>query len=191
VRIGELASRTNVAIDTLRYYEKRGLLEEPERSAAGYRAYGPETVRRIRFIRRAQELGFTLQEIADLLTFWTDSAPQQGPDFVAAAGALRAAAAARLAVRRDERIHHGSRGSERRSRMDARFLSLHRPYWRLDVTPAAPAATARDLPLLPERVDRRDDDESEHRTREHPADHRGGDALHHVRARSLTPEDRE
>jgi MerR family copper efflux transcriptional regulator len=78
VRIGELASQTNVAIETLRYYEKRGLLQEPERSPAGYRAYGPETVRRVRFIRRAQELGFTLREIADLLTFWEDSATACG-----------------------------------------------------------------------------------------------------------------
>jgi Hg(II)-responsive transcriptional regulator len=78
VRIGELASQTNVAIETLRYYEKRGLLQEPDRSPAGYRAYSPDTVRRVRFIRRAQELGFTLQEIADLLTFWEDSATSCG-----------------------------------------------------------------------------------------------------------------
>lgn len=78
VRIGELASQTNVGIDTLRYYERRGLLQEPERSPGGYRAYRAETVRRVRFIRRAQELGFTLQEIADLLTFWEDSATSCG-----------------------------------------------------------------------------------------------------------------
>ena len=78
MRIGELASQTNVAIDTLRYYEKRGLLEEPDRSPAGYRSYRPETVRRVRFIRRAQELGFTLHEIADLLTYWEDSATACG-----------------------------------------------------------------------------------------------------------------
>ena len=78
MRIGELASQANVAIETLRYYERRGLLQEPERSAAGYRAYRPETVRRVRFIRRAQQLGFTLREIADLLDFWEDAARSCG-----------------------------------------------------------------------------------------------------------------
>ncbi len=51
----------------MRYYERRGLLEEPERTGSGYRRYAPETVRLIRFIKRAQELGFTLREVEDLL----------------------------------------------------------------------------------------------------------------------------
>jgi len=56
-----------VNAQTLRYYERRGLLAEPARSAAGYRAYPPDTVRRVRFIKRAQELGFTLTEVQTLL----------------------------------------------------------------------------------------------------------------------------
>lgn len=52
---------------TLRYYERRGLLPEPERSSSGYRAYTADTVRAIRFIKRAQGLGFTLDDIEELL----------------------------------------------------------------------------------------------------------------------------
>ncbi|MBI4541361.1 MAG: MerR family transcriptional regulator [Gemmatimonadetes bacterium] len=67
MRIGTVAARAGVNVQTLRYYERRGLLARPERSPSGYREYGPETVRIIRFIKRAQELGFTLREIQDLL----------------------------------------------------------------------------------------------------------------------------
>ena len=63
----EVAGRAGVNLDTVRYYEKRGLLPEPPRTAAGYRRYGPEHVSHIRFIRRAQDLGFTLEEIGELL----------------------------------------------------------------------------------------------------------------------------
>jgi Hg(II)-responsive transcriptional regulator len=73
MRIGELAAETDVNIQTLRYYERRGLLAAPERLASGYRAYGADAVQRVRFVRRAQELGFTLQEIGDLLMLWKDS----------------------------------------------------------------------------------------------------------------------
>lgn len=52
---------------TLRYYERRGLLAEPVRTPAGYRTYPPDAVRRVRFIKRAQELGFTLGEVETLL----------------------------------------------------------------------------------------------------------------------------
>ena len=68
LRIGELAGRAGVNIQTLRYYERRGLLEEPERSSSGYREYPSEAVRLIRFIKRAQDLGFTLGEVAELMT---------------------------------------------------------------------------------------------------------------------------
>lgn len=54
-------------MQTLRYYERRGLLPEPQRRASGYRAYPAEAARRLRFIKRAQELGFTLREIQQLL----------------------------------------------------------------------------------------------------------------------------
>lgn len=74
MRIGELAARANVNIETLRFYERRGLLSAPARLPSGYRAYDPGVVQRVRFIRRAQELGFTLREIDDLLALWSDSA---------------------------------------------------------------------------------------------------------------------
>lgn len=74
MRIGELAAAAEVNIQTLRYYERRGLLSSPQRLASGYRVYDADAIRRVRFIRRAQELGFTLQDIDDLLGLWTDSA---------------------------------------------------------------------------------------------------------------------
>jgi Hg(II)-responsive transcriptional regulator len=67
LRIGEVAARAGVNIQTLRFYERRGLLEEPARRPSGYRAYPPETVRVVRFIKHAQELGFTLREVEELL----------------------------------------------------------------------------------------------------------------------------
>ena len=67
MRIGEVAARAAVKVQTLRYYERVGLLPEPTREDSGYRAYDMHAVRRVRFIKRAQELGFTLAEIADLL----------------------------------------------------------------------------------------------------------------------------
>lgn len=67
MRIGELARRAGVNVQTVRYYERRGLLPDPRHHAAGYREYGTGTLQRLRFIRRAQELGFTLREIEQLL----------------------------------------------------------------------------------------------------------------------------
>jgi len=67
ISIGPLALQAGVNIQTIRYYERRGLLPEPQRSAGNYRVYSSETVRRVRFIKRAQELGFTLREIKELL----------------------------------------------------------------------------------------------------------------------------
>jgi Hg(II)-responsive transcriptional regulator len=67
LRTGELAKRAGVNIETLRFYERRGLLPEPPRRESGYREYPSEDVRLIRFIKRAQELGFSLGEIKELL----------------------------------------------------------------------------------------------------------------------------
>lgn len=67
MRTNELASRAAVKPETLRYYPRLGLLDEPSRTAAGYRSCPPEAVARVRFIKRAQELGFTLAEIDPLL----------------------------------------------------------------------------------------------------------------------------
>jgi len=65
--IGQLAKRGGVGIDTVRYYERNGLLEPRGRLASGYRRYGELEVARLRFIRRAQALGFTLKEVKELL----------------------------------------------------------------------------------------------------------------------------
>ncbi|HCA59429.1 MAG TPA: heavy metal-responsive transcriptional regulator [Pyrinomonadaceae bacterium] len=67
-RIGEVAERCEVSIDTVRYYERRKLLPEAPRTAGGYRLFGPEAIERITFIKQAQELGFTLEEISTLLS---------------------------------------------------------------------------------------------------------------------------
>ena len=64
--IAKLASAGGVGVETVRYYQRRGLLPEPPRAGA-VRRYGPEEVRRLRFIRRAQAAGFTLEEIGELL----------------------------------------------------------------------------------------------------------------------------
>jgi len=65
--IGELARRSGVKVSTVRVYEREGLLPAPGRSASNYRLFSDEAVARIRFARRAQQLGFTLAEIAELL----------------------------------------------------------------------------------------------------------------------------
>jgi DNA-binding transcriptional MerR regulator len=65
--IGQLAKRGGVGIDTVRYYERNGLLAPRTRLASGYRRYGDSELARLRFIRRAQGLGFTLKEIKQLL----------------------------------------------------------------------------------------------------------------------------
>jgi DNA-binding transcriptional MerR regulator len=72
MRIGELATRAGVKPETLRYYERRGLLGAGRRPS-GFREYEPEALRRVRFIKRAQDLGFTLEEIRNLLGLWADS----------------------------------------------------------------------------------------------------------------------
>lgn len=67
IGIGTLAKRVGVSIDTVRYYEKSGLLEPHAKLPSGYRRYGDSQVARLRFIRRAQELGFSLKDIRELL----------------------------------------------------------------------------------------------------------------------------
>lgn len=65
--IGTLAKRGGVNVETIRYYQRRGLLQEPVRPREGFRRYPPTSVKRIHFIKRAQNLGFTLEEILGLL----------------------------------------------------------------------------------------------------------------------------
>jgi len=72
LRTGELAERAGVNVESLRFYEREGLLPEPPRRSSGYRCYPEEAVARVRFIKRAQELGFALAEIRELLAIGTD-----------------------------------------------------------------------------------------------------------------------
>ena len=80
MRTGEVAGEAGVNLQTLRYYERRGLLPEPPRRESGYRIYGPDAVRIVRFIKRAQELGFSLDEVESLLEL-----AQGGPESCEAA----------------------------------------------------------------------------------------------------------
>lgn len=70
--IGGLAKNGAVNVETIRYYERQGLLPEPPRSSSGYRVFSMESVARIRFIKRAQGLGFSLNEIKELLSLRVD-----------------------------------------------------------------------------------------------------------------------
>ena len=70
--IGRLAKQAGVNIDTIRYYERNGLIPEPARRRSGYREYGSTDISRLRFILRAKHLGFTLAEIAELLSLSAD-----------------------------------------------------------------------------------------------------------------------
>ncbi len=65
--IGELAKQARVHVETLRYYERRGLIPKPQRTVANYRVYSLENLRQVRFIKQAQGLGFSLKEIKKLL----------------------------------------------------------------------------------------------------------------------------
>jgi len=75
IQIGELSKRTNCNIETIRYYEQIALLPAPARSAGRYRLYDTDDVRRLTFIRRARELGFTLDEIRTLLSLSASDGP--------------------------------------------------------------------------------------------------------------------
>ncbi len=92
--VGRLADAAGVGRETIRYYERVGLLDEPPRSRAGYRHYPAEAIDRLRFIRRAQELGFTLAEITELLDLRIDE--------VSACVTVEARARAKLATVEDK-----------------------------------------------------------------------------------------
>ena len=70
--IGLVARRAGVGVETVRFYERQGLIEEPPRRFSGYREYDDEVVSRLGFIRRAKDLGFTLKEIKELLSLRHD-----------------------------------------------------------------------------------------------------------------------
>lgn len=85
MRTAQVAEQAGVNTQTLRYYERRGLLPDPGRTSTGYRTYTPDAVRVVRFIKRGQELGFTLDEIEVLLDL-----AEGGPDSCDAAQQLAA-----------------------------------------------------------------------------------------------------
>ncbi len=89
MQIGQLARRSGVPIDTVRYYERNGILPPPQRRASGYRQYTDDDVARLRFVRRAKALGFSLAEIRDLLALSSRPADDMA--------GLKAAAGAKLA----------------------------------------------------------------------------------------------
>ena len=74
MKIGALAQQTDVGIDTIRYYEREGVIPLPQRRESGYRDYGDGDVVRLRFVRRAKQLGFTLPEIRELLDLTASAA---------------------------------------------------------------------------------------------------------------------
>ena len=76
--IGRLAAAAEVGIDTVRFYERAGLMPRPQRTGSGYRSYGPDDVSRLQFIRRAKALGFTLDEIAELLALSRGQGGREG-----------------------------------------------------------------------------------------------------------------
>jgi Hg(II)-responsive transcriptional regulator len=124
MRTGEVAAEAGVNIQTLRYYEREGLLPEPPRRESGYRMYGPEAVRIVRFIKRAQELGFSLAEVESLLE-------------LAGGGPESCEAARALAEHRMAELEHRI----------ADLTAMHDSLQRLVATCARPRSR-RDCPLL-------------------------------------------
>jgi MerR family mercuric resistance operon transcriptional regulator len=110
LRSGELARAAGVNVQTLRYYERRGLLPDPRRSPGGHREYGPETVAVLRSVRGLARLGFTLSEISELIETGSHRGPRPG---------LRVAAATKLAE------------------VDAKIADLHRVRATLDAVLSA------------------------------------------------------
>ncbi|MCW6510460.1 Cu(I)-responsive transcriptional regulator [Lichenifustis flavocetrariae] len=72
MHIGQVATMSGVSAKTIRHYESIGLIEAADRSAGNYRSYRPDDVHRLRFIRRARNLGFPIDRIRDLLRLWSD-----------------------------------------------------------------------------------------------------------------------
>ena len=73
LKIGQVAKLAGISVETVRFYERQGLLENPPRKESGYRQYPPEAVLRISFIKKAKEVGFSLKEIKELLSLRLDS----------------------------------------------------------------------------------------------------------------------
>jgi MerR family transcriptional regulator, copper efflux regulator len=89
LKSGEVAERAGIGVEALRFYQRKGLVPEPPRSANGYRRFPPDTVRRLRFIQRAQAIGFSLAEIGELLELRVDAETDCDAVRQRAAGRLR------------------------------------------------------------------------------------------------------
>nr|WP_087475840.1 heavy metal-responsive transcriptional regulator [Nitrospira cf. moscoviensis SBR1015] len=87
--IGQLAKMARVNVQTIRYYERRNLLQPSDRKVSGYRVYGDDALRRLRFIKNAQALGFSLREVKDLLNLRVSSVARCGTIQVKAQAKLR------------------------------------------------------------------------------------------------------
>ena len=72
LKIGQVAKQSGISVETVRYYEQRGLIPEPDRLPSGYRVYPENILQRLHFIHRCKDLGFSLQEIGELLSLQTD-----------------------------------------------------------------------------------------------------------------------
>ncbi len=109
MKIGEVAAHAEVSVDTVRFYERKGLLPAPARRSSGYRNYAASAVRRVRFVKKVQQLGFSLEEVVELLADvdrGTATCAEERPRFDA------------VLARIDEKL---SRLSEMRSRLVAQL----------------------------------------------------------------------
>lgn len=89
LKIGQVAQRAGVGVETVRFYERQGLIDEPPRSTSGYRQYPEDTVTKLRFIKRAKDLGFSLSEVNEMISLRLDS--------TASASQVRSRAEAKIA----------------------------------------------------------------------------------------------
>ena len=78
MNIGEASKTSGVTAKMIRYYEEIHLIPQPERTASGYRSYGPNDVQMLRFVRRSRDLGFSVERIGELLALWRDRARASG-----------------------------------------------------------------------------------------------------------------
>lgn len=103
MKIGEVAAEAGVSVQTVRFYERSGILPEPPRSPSGYRSYGQDDLQRVRFVRRAKELGFTLSEVRELLDLRVD--PRRTADDVRSRAEVKIQTT-RSKIRDLQRIEH-------------------------------------------------------------------------------------
>jgi MerR family mercuric resistance operon transcriptional regulator len=89
LKVGEVARRAGVNLQTIRYYERRGLLLKPPRTGSNHRVYPEDAVRRVRFVKRAQELGFSLKEVKELLSLRATPRAKCGDVLQRAEGKIR------------------------------------------------------------------------------------------------------